>query len=109
MLKNVANQKVLIFAKDGYSAGVIEDAENITAYISKDGDTSVQSDDIHPTEVDAVNMPGVYAFDITQEESDCNDFMMFPKSSTDGVYIDLIKLTTEVISVHASPSSIFGF
>jgi hypothetical protein len=94
MLKNTAGQKVLVYVKDNYSMAVTGDAANITAWISKDGAAPVQSNNVNPTELDSVNMPGMYAFDITQSESNCDDFVLYAQSSTDDVFIDFVKQNT---------------
>ena len=96
MLKNTANQKVLILAYDiANDGGKTGDAANITAYISKDGAAPVQSNDANPTELDATNMPGVYVFDLTQEETNCNSFILYAKSATSNIQIDPVRIETQ--------------
>jgi len=86
--KNVANQKVLIFAWDsGNSVPKTGDAGNITAHITKDGGGAVQSNDVNPSELDATNLKGIYAFNLTQEESNCDLFCLVAKSSTPDIII----------------------
>ena len=65
------------------------DAAQITGYISIDG-TANAIDDTNPTEVDATNMPGIYAFDLTAAETNCDSFAVYAKSSTSGVSLDPI-------------------
>lgn len=95
MEKNVASQKIAVYAHDTISdAAKTGDANNITAYISKDNASPVQSNDVNPAELDATNMPGVYVFDLTQAETNCNDFVLYAKSSTSGIAIDIVRLNT---------------
>ena len=95
MQKNVANQKVAIYAHDTISdIAKTGDAANLMAYISKDEASPVQSNDVNPVELDSTNMPGVYVFDLTQAETNCDSFMLYAKSSTTGVQCDIIKLQT---------------
>lgn len=87
--KNVASQKVAVFAWD--TANDTEktgDAGNITAQISKDGGATAASNDVNPTELDATDAPGVYIFDLTQAESNCDLFVLFAKSSTADIKIE---------------------
>lgn len=102
MIKNVTGQKVSIFARDVNGVGVGGDAANITAYISKDGAAPAQSNDVNPAELDGTNMPGVYTFDLTQAETDCDEFILYPKSSTSGVYISLVKASTSNITADSN-------
>ena len=83
MYKNVASQKVAVYAWDG-AAGTAKtgDAANITAEISKDGAASAATDDANPTELDATDHPGVYLFDMTQAETNADLVIITPASST---------------------------
>jgi len=95
LYKNVASQKIAIFAWD--TANGTEktgDAGNITAYISKDGAAMAQTNDVNPTELDATNAPGVYIFDLTQAETNCDLFILFAKSSTSNVKIEPVMIYT---------------
>jgi len=97
MQKNVASQKVLIYAHDTISdVAKTGDAANITAYISKDGGATAEhtTPSANPTELDSTNMPGVYVFDLAQAETNCDDFVLYAKSSTSGVAIDVVKMVT---------------
>jgi len=90
MQKKVASQKIQIYAHDTVSdSAKTGDAVNITAYISKDGASPAQSNDVNPTELDSINMPGVYIFDLLQAETDCNDFVLYGISATVGISIDI--------------------
>jgi len=95
--KNIANQKVLIFAWDTVNKEPkTGDAGNITAYISKDGGAAVQSNDVNPVEIDATNLKGIYAFDLTQVETNCDLFVLKAVSSTSDVEIDPVIVYTVV-------------
>ena len=95
--KNIASQKILVFAWDTVNRQPkTGDANNITAYISKDGGAVVQSNDVNPTEIDATNLKGVYAFDLTQDESNCDLFTLKAVSSTSDVEIDPVIVYTVV-------------
>ena len=81
--KNVASQKIAVFAWDG-AAGAAKtgDAANITAEISKDGAASAATDDTSPTELDATDHPGIYIFDTTQAETNADMIVLTPASAT---------------------------
>ncbi len=86
--KNLASQKLAVYAHDSLTdSAKTGDADNITAYISKDGGSASQTNDVHPTELDATNLPGVYVFDLTQAETNCDLFVLCAQSSTSGVVI----------------------
>ncbi len=95
MIRNASGQKLLVIA---YSepAHTLKtgDAANITLQISKDGGTAVASDDVNPTELDATNLPGIYAFDLTQAETLCQKFLGVTVSLTTNVVIDPVILDT---------------
>lgn len=105
LFKNVANQKIHVYAYDSTTgAAKTGDAANITAYVSLDG-TANAIDDTNPAEVDATNMPGVYCFDLAQAETNCNAFALYAKSSTSNIRIEpIIGFTTgaETLNVNAS-------
>lgn len=83
--KNTASQKLVVFA---YTTGqtpyapATDDAENISASISKDGAAGVPTNDVAPTEIDADNLPGFYAFDLTQAETNADVISVYAVSST---------------------------
>ncbi len=83
MFKNVASQLVLVFAWDN-AAGVPKtgDAANITGRISKEGVDDAATNDVNPTELSAANHPGLYAFTMTQGETNCDLFGLTPASAT---------------------------
>ena len=88
MFKNVASQKIQLFAFDTTTgAAKTGDAANITAYVSKDHGTVTVLADTLATEMDATNAPGVYVFDVAQGETNANELTFSAKSSTSGVAI----------------------
>ena len=95
MQKNVAGQKVAVFAWDTLlDEEQTGDAANITAQISKDGGATVATNDVNPTELDAVDAPGVYLFDTTQAETNANLFILFAKSSIANIKLEPVILYT---------------
>lgn len=95
MYKNIASQKVAIYAHDvAADAAKTGDAANITAYISKDGGAAAQSDDVNPTELDAVNMKGIYVFDMTQAETNADMIALSPVSATADIQIEPVIIYT---------------
>lgn len=109
MYKNISGQKVAIYAHDtSADAPKTGDAANITAYISKDGGAATQSNDINPTELDATNMKGIYIFDTTQAETNCDLFMLSAVSSTSGIQIEPVIIYTIPSIVPADMVEISG-
>jgi hypothetical protein len=94
ILKNVAGQKVAVYAYDAANDAVIGDAANITAQLAKDGGVSASTDDAIPTELDATNHPGVYIFDLLQAETNALQLVISPASSTGGVSLDVLQIFT---------------
>lgn len=95
LFKNVASQKIHVYAYDSTTgAPKTGDAANITGYVSLDG-TANAIDDTNPAEVDSTNMPGLYVFDLTQAETNCDAFALVAKSSTANIRIEpIIGFTT---------------
>lgn len=93
MFKSVAGQKIVVYAT---LAGVPQtgDAANITAYLDKDGGGAVQTNDVNPTELDATNLKGLYAFDMTQAESNADMLSLSPVSSTSNVILEPVIIYT---------------
>jgi hypothetical protein len=82
LFKNVASQKAVVFAYDKTSgAGKTGDASNITANVSKDGGAPSASNDTNPTEIGG----GLYAFDLTQAETNCDLFALYAASGTSNI------------------------
>lgn len=89
MYKNVASQKVAVFAKDLVAdEGKTGDAANITAEISLDGGASAATNDANPTELDATDHPGVYVFDLTQAETNADMIVITPVSATANIALE---------------------
>lgn len=88
MFKNVASQKIAVFAFDTTtSAPKTGDAANITAYISKDWGTVTALGDTSATEMDATNAKGWYLFDLTQAETNADALLVSGKSATANVSV----------------------
>lgn len=94
LYKNVASQKVRVFAFADAGHATLDpgepvtgDAANISAYTAADNAALGASNDVAPTEVDATNAPGVYEFDATQGETNGSVIEWYPKSSTAGVQV----------------------
>ena len=79
MKHNVASQKWYVFAFDRTdNTPKTGDAANITAKIIKDGGSATATNDTNPTEIE----DGVYAFDLTQAETNAHQLVILPESST---------------------------
>lgn len=99
MFKNVASQKVAVYAHDtAADAPKTGDAANITAYISKDGGAAAQTNDANPTELDATNMKGIYVFDLTQAETNCDLFLLSAVSATADIFIQPVEIYTTALT-----------
>ena len=93
--KNVASQKIAVYAYDSINdGGKAGDAGNITAEISKDGAASAATDDTNPTELDAADHPGIYIFDMTQAETNADLILTSAVSSTSDIYIEPVIVYT---------------
>lgn len=88
MLKNVASQKIALFAFD-YSTGAPKtgDAANITPYINKDWAGVNALTDTSASELSSTNAPGWYLFDVSQTETNADVVHFTAKSSTANVAI----------------------
>lgn len=106
MKKNVASQKVAVYAWDTVNrVAKTGDAANITGQISKDGGAAGATNDANPTELDATNFPGVYIFDMAQAETNAELVIIQAKSSSTGISIlpVLIYPITDVTAEYAEP------
>lgn len=84
MQKNVAGQKIRVFAFDRATAvPVTGDAANITCKVSIDGGAATALTDTNPVEVE----DGYYLFDLTQAETNGNTLDFYPESATVGVQV----------------------
>jgi len=104
MFKNTASQKVIVYAIDS-TTGLPKtgDAGNITAYITKDGGSATVSNDANPTELDATNLKGLYAFDTTQAETNCDLFALSSVSATASITLEPVVAYT--ITASTSPTA----
>lgn len=88
MFKNVASQKLIVYAYDATTgAPKTGDAANLTAYVSKDFGSVTVLGDTSATEMDATNAKGSYLFDLTQGETNADCAHFTGKSSTANIYI----------------------
>jgi hypothetical protein len=100
MFKNVASQKLSVFAWDTVNrVAKTGDAANITGKISKDGGAAASTNDTNPTELDATNFPGIYIFDLTQAETNADLVIVQAKSSSTGIQILPVINYTVIYSV----------
>ena len=77
--KNVASQKWVIFCFDDTdNSAKTGDAANITANVRIDGAAANAVDDTNPTELE----DGYYIFDITAAESNGENIVICPSSTT---------------------------
>lgn len=84
MIKNTAGQKWVVVAIDLLERiPMLGDAANLSATISKDGGNYVALDDTNPVELGE----GRYVFDLTQAETNCDRFHIYPVSSTASVVV----------------------
>jgi len=91
MFKNVASQKIAIYAYDAVNeTAKTGDAAQITAQISLDGEATAATNDASPTELDSTDAPGIYLFDMTQAETNADLVVLSSVSSTDDIVIEPI-------------------
>jgi len=103
--KNVASQSIGVFAYDSTTgAAKTGDAANITAYISLDFAAPAQTNDVNPTELDAVNAPGWYVFDLAQAESNAEVIVLAPVSATADILIEQVQVVTQDASISSRAS-----
>ena len=88
MFKNVASQKIALFAFDTTTgAAKTGDGANITPYVSKDYGTVTVLGTTTATEMDSTNAKGWYSFVLTQGETNGDALLFTAKSSTANVSI----------------------
>jgi hypothetical protein len=88
MQKNVASQKLIVFAFDATTnLPKTGDAANLTAYVSKDYGSVTVLGDTTATEMDATNAKGYYLFDLTQGETNANTLLFSAKSTTANIVV----------------------
>jgi len=107
MFKNVASQKLSVFAWDTISnVAKTGDAANISAQISKDGGACAATNDVVPTELDATDAPGVYIFDMLQEETNANMIIVTAVSSTENIILRPVVIYTNRLASVGTNSGI---
>lgn len=88
MFKNVASQKLIVFAFDSTTnLPKTGDAANLTAYVSKDFGSVTVLGDTSATEMDSTNAKGYYLFDLTQAETNADALLFSAKSSTSNIVV----------------------
>jgi hypothetical protein len=92
-LKGVALTVQYVAWDTGANAGKTGDAANHTLRLIKDGAAASPANS--PSEVDAANCPGVYKLALTAAEMNYGVITLAGKSSTSGVVIVPVTLTTE--------------
>ena len=102
--KNVASQKIAVYAVDANGDPVTGDAANITAQIGIDWGTPAATNDANPTEYESTDFPGWYLFDLTQTETNAAVIALAPVSATDGVYLEPIIVSTRPLPSHTTGS-----
>jgi len=107
MYKNVASQQVAVYAHDTTAdAPETGDAANITAQWSLDGGATAVTNDANPTELDAVDAPGVYLFDMLQAETNGDLFILSAVSGTADISIEPVMIYTLPGSATALESNV---
>jgi hypothetical protein len=101
-------QKLFIFATDVDGAAKTGLAATITAQISKDGGTTYATNDTNPTELDATDAPGIYYFDTTAAETNCDCVILQAVSSTAGVTIRPVVIYTDLYRINAAVATDAG-
>jgi hypothetical protein len=88
VFKNVASQKVIVYAFDSTTnLPKTGDAANLTAYVSKDYGAVTVLGDTSATEMDSTNAKGYYLFDLTQGETNGDTLLFSAKSSTANIVV----------------------
>lgn len=88
MFKNVASQKIAVFAYDITTGGAkTGDAAQITVYVNKDWGGVNALADTSATELSSTNAPGWYTFDVSQSETNADALHFTGKSSTSNIQI----------------------
>ena len=99
MFKNVASQKVAVFAWDN-AAGAAKtgDAGNITAQISTDGGAcAALSAGGNPAELDVTDAPGVYIWSPSQAETNGNMIVIYSVSATSDIVLRPAFIYTQTV------------
>lgn len=90
LYKNVASQKVIVFCYNKLTGNAgTGRAATITANISKDAAAPAATNDVNPTEIGG----GLYAFDLTQAETNADLIALYAADSDSNYQLDPIVLT----------------
>lgn len=101
--KNKTNQILPVLAYNTINgARATGIASNISGYISKDGGAATILNDTNPTELDTAKHPGVYIFNLTQSETNCDHILITPLSSVSNIQLDQISIYTDTYSFNLS-------
>lgn len=107
MFKNVASQKLIVFAFDSTTnSPKTGDAANITAYVSKDYGAATVLTDTSASEIDATNAKGYYLFDLAQAETNANVLLFSAKSSTSNIVVIGVPATVFTVPANFTATSI---
>lgn len=90
MFKNVASQKIAMFAYDSTTGAPktgLTTGATLVPYVSKDYGTVTALGTATVTEMDATNAPGWYSFTLAQAESNADALLFSGKSSTANIYV----------------------
>lgn len=88
MQKNVASQKLIVYAFDSTTnLPKTGDAANITAYVSKDYGSVTVLADTSATEMSSGNAAGFYLFDLAQTETNGDTLLFSAKSSMSNIVV----------------------
>jgi len=99
MYRNVAGQIVAVYAwNTAAGAPQTGDSANITAQISLDAGACAATADTNPSQLDAVDAPGVYLFGLSQAETDAAFIVIQAVSSTANVHIDPLFIYTDLVT-----------
>lgn len=91
--KNEASQAIELLAWDQTAnTPKTGDSANLTVYIKVGSAAVTALSDTSATEVDAVNMPGVYQWDLTAAETNAEKIILYGRSSTADVTLDPVSL-----------------
>ena len=98
MFKNVASQKIAVFAWDNANGlPKTGDAANISAQISIDGAATAATNDVAPTELDATDAKGVYLFDMLQAETNGDLIILSAVSATADIDLLPVIIYTQTV------------
>ena len=107
MFKNVASQKLIVFAFDSTTnLPKTGDAANITAYVGKDFGSATVLGDTSASEIDSTNAKGYYLFDLTQTETNANVLHFTAKSSTSNIVVIGVPAVVYTVPANFTATSI---